>query len=216
MDLVNQIRGIMFDMDNTLLRSHINFQAMKKEIAAFLMQRGHLPENFSTQEHSSSTIMELAKLNGISKEDEEAMMNIAVHYEVLGMNGAGLEAGVIELLETLTSKYILVIVTNNSRQAAYQALDLTGIKDYFDFIVGREQMEALKPSPSGYLTAKQQFPQLMDHEWISIGDSWIDGKASFEANIPFISYGANRNVMKEKGINPIAHLDHILSLLNYV
>ncbi|MEW9700522.1 HAD family hydrolase [Paenibacillus sp. SI8] len=216
MDKPYQVKGIMFDMDNTLLNSHIDFHAMKREIADFLIGKELLPHHFSIGEHTASTIMEQVKSMGIAKNDEEAMMHIALRHEVLGMEGAGLEPGVTELLEALTNRYILVVVTNNSRVAAVRALEETGIISYFDLIIGREQMVAMKPSPSGYLTAKQHFPRVRDGEWLSIGDSWIDGRASLEAHVPFIGYGNKHELMKEKGVVPIAHLTDIKKLLDYV
>ncbi|NEW06298.1 HAD-IA family hydrolase [Paenibacillus sp. SYP-B3998] len=203
-------KGIMFDMDNTLLKSNIDFQAMKSEIASFLKNNGLVPNDFVCQPYTASMLIEYVKKKGVSHALFEEMMNIAVHHEVLGMESAGLEPGATELLKDFYAQFVLVIVTNNSYQAAKQALEQTRIIQYFDFIVGREQMEAMKPSPSGYHAAKQHFPHIK--EWISVGDSWIDGQASKEAGIPFISYGNISDLMEEKGIQPIAHIDHLLKL----
>ncbi|MBD0380795.1 HAD family hydrolase [Paenibacillus sedimenti] len=216
MNNINKIRGIMFDMDNTLLKSHIDFQSMKLEIAGFFMENGLLPETFPIAEHTASTIIEHVKLKGVSKKLYETAMKIAVDHEVRGMEGAGLEPGALGLLQALVKKYVLVIVTNNSFQAASQALQITGIKSNFDLIVGREQMQAMKPSPSGYLAAKQHFSSVKSDEWISVGDSWIDGRASMDAGIPFISYGRSGLLMEEKGIRTVAHINDLMQLLDYV
>jgi phosphoglycolate phosphatase len=210
------IRGIIFDMDNTLLQSHIDFKAMKIETAEFLINKGILSKEFLIDAHTTSTILAYVKENEAPDNILEEAMRIAEQHELRGMEGAGLEAGAIELLDTLRGRYKLVIVTNNSHAAALQALETTGIKDRFDLIVGREQMDVMKPSPSGYLAAKGYFPSIQESEWISIGDSWIDGKASIDARIPFISYGKTTHTMEEKGVKPAAHIDKLLSLLDYV
>lgn len=212
----SQVRGIIFDMDNTLLRSSINFQIMKEQVADYLIEHDLLPVGFAIQEHTTSTMIAYVKAKGMPEESYTEVMKMVVQHELIGMEGAGLEPDVSELLDVLMKSYVLVIVTNNSYKAAVHALETTGIHPYFDLIIGREQMEAMKPSPSGYLAAKQHFPQILESEWISIGDSWIDGRASIDAGIPFISYGPNGHLMKEKGITPIANIDSLLKLLDYV
>jgi len=213
---VNTIKGIVFDMDNTLLQSHIDFQAMKCDVASYLIHNGVLPDSTSIAEHTTSTLLEAGRANGLTDEMYEAAMRIAQKHEVAGMEGAGLEAGAQELLSTLSGKYTLVIVTNNSFQAARHALEITHIHPYFDLVIGREQMQALKPSPSGYLAAKRQFPQVQDDAWMSVGDSWMDGRASMEAGIPFISYGGTPEALAQKGVQAVAHIRHLLELLAYV
>ncbi|NOU74795.1 HAD-IA family hydrolase [Paenibacillus sp. LMG 31458] len=216
MSKLGQVRGIIFDMDNTLLRSSINFQMMKKHVAEYLIEKDLLPVGFPIQEHTTSTMIEHVKANGMPEESYIEVMNMVVQHELIGMEGAGLESHVSELLNILKTGYVLVIVTNNSYKAAVHALETTGIHPYFDLIIGREQMNAMKPSPSGYLAAKQHFPQILESEWISIGDSWIDGRASIDAGVPFISYGPSGHLMEEKGITPVAHVDSLLKLLDYV
>lgn len=212
----SHVRGIIFDMDNTLLKSNIDFQMMKQQVADFLAANNLLPAGFPFQEHTTSTMMEYVKLRGISDEAHTEMMDIVVQHEIRGMEDAGLESEVIEMLSLLKNGFILAIVTNNAYMAAIQALDTTGIRHYFDLIIGREQMTALKPSPSGYLAVKQKFPYIRDNEWLSVGDSWIDGKASMDAGVPFIGYGLGGSLMQEKGITSITHIDSLLRLLDYV
>jgi phosphoglycolate phosphatase len=77
-------------------------------------------------------------------------------------------------------------------------------------------MQAMKPSPSGYLAAKRQFPLVQEEAWLSVGDSWIDGRASMEAGIPFIGYGGSPETLSHKGVQAVAHIQHLLELLAYV
>ncbi|MDD9267462.1 HAD family hydrolase [Paenibacillus sp. GCM10023248] len=211
------IRGIIFDMDNTLLQSRIDFKAMKSEVAAWLAEKGLLPANFQADAHTTSTLLAYASENGATDEMIAEALRIAATHELKGMEGAGLEPGAAELLDRLYGRYKLVIVTNNSHAAAIRALQITGIKDRFDLIVGREQMEAMKPSPSGNLTVLQHFNSLKGDQWIAIGDSWIDGRAAEDAGIPFISYGDSpSSAMAEKRVRPAAHIDKLLRLLDYI
>ena len=216
MEKINKIKAIIFDMDNTLLQSNIDFYALKHDIFDYLISNHILTQEFPILEHTSSTMIEYAKQIGITDELYQDMMNIAANHEIVGMKGAGLEPGVSELLESLYTKFILVVITNNSLIAARQALETTKIIDYIDLIIGREQMSSLKPSPSGFLFALEQFKHIPLNEWISIGDSWIDGKASMDAGIPFISYRTSTEKMINRGVRPVGQINNIIEILDFI
>jgi phosphoglycolate phosphatase len=210
------IKGIMFDMDNTLLQSRIDFPAMKRDVFDFLVEHRVLSGGFPLHENTTSILLEMARDSGMADELHRMLMETVVRHEMAGMEGAGLEPGVLELLKSLHKRYTLVIITNNSHAAAVKALETTGILGLFDLVVGREQMTALKPSPSGYLYAKAQFQHIPADGWISIGDSWIDGRASAEADIPFIGYKTDTAVLGSKGIHPRGRISSIGELLNFL
>jgi phosphoglycolate phosphatase len=210
------IKGIMFDMDNTLLQSKIDFKLMKSDIFEFLVRHHILTADFAIDEHTTSTLIEHVRALGISTELYESIMDLTAKHELIGMHEAGLEHGAEQLLDQLHNKYTLVVITNNSLVAALDALTSTGIAHFFDLIIGREMMTALKPSPSGFHYVMDQYPNIKPHEWISIGDSWIDGKAAQEAGIPFISYRADANKLSDRGIEPIEHMDDLMQLQAYV
>lgn len=132
-----------------------------------------------------------------------------------GMQGAELEPGAVELLSELKGRYHIAIVTNNSVEAAEIALRDNGISEYFDFIIGRELMKALKPSPDGFLRVLDEFKHSAN-EWLSVGDSWIDGKASISAGIRFIAYRSDIDKLKQMKVYPTAELSHLLELISLI
>jgi phosphoglycolate phosphatase len=204
-------------MDNTLLRSKIDFEAMKQETYQFLVSHEILSNGLSLGGHTSSTIIEAAmRTNKMTSELVEQMWLIPKKYEVSGMQDADLEPGVVGLLNHLYGKYSLVVVTNNSIGAAEVALQANGVYDYFDLVIGREMMKALKPSPDGFLVALNTFNHISPNEWISVGDSWVDGKASTEAGIRFVSYQGDIGKMKGQGVFPFAEIADIAELLGYL
>lgn len=212
----SRIKGIMFDMDNTLLQSRIDFKAMKADIFNFLVQNEVLTADFPIQDHTSSTMMLYVRAQGIDDELDRAMLDIAVKHELIGMEGAGLEQGVVELLDMLHHRYKLVVVTNNAYDAAVKALNITGVAHYFEMIVGRDQMTAMKPSPSGFQYVLYEFKHIAPNEWLSIGDSWIDGRASLDAGVPFISYVTSMDEMRANGVEPIGQVDDIMGMLDFL
>jgi phosphoglycolate phosphatase len=207
------IRGIIFDMDNTLLRSKIDFTGMKMELIDFLTSLGLWTETVRPERHTSSTIMAVALETGrMTEQEQRRMWEICERHERQGMAGADLEPGVPELLQELHGSYVLTVLTNNSIHAAEPALRENGIASYFDLVVGREMVASLKPSPDGVLYILQQYRSIEADQWISVGDSWIDGKASMEAGVSFIAYQGDREKMKRAGVEPVAEISNIREL----
>ena len=211
------VRGIIFDMDNTLLRSSIDFGWMKRDIYVYLRERGLLSDNVSIDSETSSTLIQLALETGdMTQLQEEEVWAIAGKHELAGMEGAELEPGVPAMLEELRGKYLLVVLTNNSLSAARAALDDNRISHCFDLIVGRENAGKLKPSPDGFQYIMNSYPQLDRRSWLSVGDAWIDCKASQDACVRFIAYRADLTKLRSAGLTPDGCIAHIGELLNFI
>ncbi|MHA2854994.1 HAD family hydrolase [Paenibacillus lautus] len=212
-----KIKGIVFDMDNTLLHSSIDFGAMKRDIYAFLCDHSILPPGLSMDTHTTSTIIAEAMNTGqLSEELSCRMWDIAKEHEVQGMMGAKLEDGALELVQQLHGQLHLAIVTNNAVEAAMTALEENRIAHYFDLIIGREAMGLLKPAPDGYIEVLRHFQHTSPEEWLSVGDAWVDGKASQNAGIPFIAYRGDIARMNRMGVFPFAEIQDIQEVVGYL
>ena len=210
----SNVRGIIFDMDNTLLQSNIDFGAMKSAIYNDLVQNAVMERDFPVEEHTTATLIEHVRQTGkLTDSLYHAVMDIAAEHELRGMEGAGLEPGSEELLAALHRKFFLAVVTNNSIAAAREALERTGILHLFHLVVGREQMASMKPGPAGFLVVKEALHSVGPDQWLSVGDAWIDGKASADAGIPFISYRTGLDVMHARGVRPIGRIDRLSELI---
>lgn len=211
------VKGVMFDMDNTLLRSRIDFAAMKRSIFRALVERRVLAADLPLDNHTSSTLIALALEKGIPGELHRELLAVAARYELDGMRDAGPEPGAIELLSALQSRGIaLVVVTNNSQAAAEEALLRTGMDEFVEEVIGRERMASLKPSPSGYREAQRRCGRIPRERWLSVGDSWIDGIASQDAGIPFVGYGIAKEELAARGVRPIGTIRYLRELLRYI
>ncbi|MFA4647685.1 TIGR02253 family HAD-type hydrolase [Pyrococcus kukulkanii] len=63
--------------------------------------------------------------------------------------------GVKELLEDLAEKYILGVITSGPRYQR-KKLEVTGILDYFDVVVTRDDANAIKPNPRIFIMALER------------------------------------------------------------
>lgn len=142
-----RIRAILFDMDNTLLASRIDYDAMRREVGEWLVREGFLAEGEAAGGTTASLINAAAE-RGLDGSELDRVWAICARHETEGMRGAGLEPGARETLERLRGRgLLLVILTNNALAAAERALDETGIRRYFDCVAGRESVPQMKPSP---------------------------------------------------------------------
>ncbi|MEB3102723.1 HAD family hydrolase [Ferviditalea candida] len=208
------VKGIIFDMDNTLLQSRIDYAAMKRDVFRFFVEHEVVSADLPVHAHTTSTIIELAKNSGVSEQLMTAAWEIVTRHEISGMQCAGIEPGTFHMLETLIGRFKLAVLTNNSMRSAHPALQSAGILSCFDRVVCREQMTALKPSASGIYAIFDHFPDVPRESWILIGDSWIDGRAAETAGIPFISYKADLKKLSEKSVEPVFSVSSMKALIH--
>lgn len=212
-------KGIIFDLDNTLLHSHIDFSGMKKTVAQWLMDQGVLDSTQDSSIYTTSQLINQAKASGhLSLEQENNIWQLIGKFEEDGMQGATLEDGVKDTLAQLKSQDCsLFVLTNNAYQAAITALQETGIHSYFRKVYGREQVPALKPSPSGIQRIiREHHPIISQNNWLMIGDSWIDGKAAHHSGIPFLLYNGRESDLKVHQVPTKAHIKHFQDIIKYI
>ena len=209
-----RIKGVIFDMDNTLLQSNIDFKAMKSDVYAFLTGHRVITADTRKDDHTTATLIEKARLSDMFDEDmNRAVWHIVRDHELEGMTDAKLEPHVEEVLGTLSKHYYLTVLTNNAYDAAESALMRNGIIHLFNLIAGREQVPNLKPSPAGILHILKKYPSLVPENWLCTGDGWIDGRAAMDADIGFISYRGNIAKMHEKEVYPLHEIQDMRELL---
>lgn len=89
--------------------------------------------------------------------------------------------GVVETLVRLKQKgYPLAIVTTKYQESAYLGLDMFDLRQYFDLVIGSDQVSRTKPDPEGinYVLTKLNIAR-----GIYIGDNDTDILAAKNANI---------------------------------
>ncbi|UQZ85603.1 Phosphoglycolate phosphatase [Paenibacillus konkukensis] len=209
--------GIIFDMDNTLLRSHIDFARMKREVRELLLGFGVMEEETAWDRHTTVTMIDSARSHrNYTDSVDRAVWRRVAAIEEEGMAGADLEPGVAECLEAISGKLVLTVLTNNADAAAFKALRETGIDRYFAKVVGRDGTTALKPAPDGVQRILRQYEAIPPHRWLSVGDSWIDGMAAQLAGVPFVAYGPGAARMEEREVRPLGAIEAMHELMRFL
>ncbi|WP_010272436.1 HAD family hydrolase [Paenibacillus senegalensis] len=210
-------RAIIFDMDNTLIQSTIDFVWMKRAALSFLQDRRLLPEGYSAEHKTTAQVIEDARKTSAGAEEWMPLIwEVLAEVEREGMKDAGPEPGADKILEQLHGRYPLVVLTNNAYQAAITALEHTGMIAYLDHVVGRDQIPKLKPSCSGVRYIHGLYPDIEPAEWLSIGDSWIDGRAAIRAGSRFLAYRGDRSKFAREKVEPIGWIDQLEDIIQYL
>lgn len=208
-----KIRGLIFDMDNTLLHSHIDFKAMKTDVYVLLKNARLIPADIDPDIHTTSTLLEMANQSPGAAQHFDAAWSLISEHEMMGMHGAPLESNALDVLQKLHPKYYCILLTNNCHDAALKALRENGIDGLFHGVYGRERVPALKPSPAGVHRILADYPDTSPENWLSVGDSWIDGKAASAAGVAFIAYNPDPAKLEQHGVMPYRTLSCLTELL---
>jgi HAD superfamily hydrolase (TIGR01549 family) len=108
-------------------------------------------------------------------------------------------AGLAEVVQTLSVKHVLGIVTTNSTQNVKMFLAEHGLQDCFRVIHG---IDSLGSKAEKISKARNQFPQ-PDKAVFMIGDSLSDMQAAKEASVQSIAVGwGHQNLEKLVTMNP--------------
>ena len=204
------IKGIIFDLDNTLCNyneSAINgrlaiFKYLKEKYSFItddaLKKAFHKSSVIALQEYMSGQINErerqikrfylfLKYLNLDEKEDPLFLRNL--YYEK-GIENLQLYPGVRETLTTLKEHFKLAILTNGLVDVQNKKLDRLGIRDYFDCIIISEEVGVDKPDPRIFKITLNCI-SLKEKDVIYVGD-----------DPPFDLVGAKKAGIKVVWFNP--------------
>lgn len=197
---------IIFDMDNTLLRSSIDFTEMKREVCRRLEQAGI----------EADTALPVAQIIQSSRSHpryhpdiEASLWQLVNEVEAKGMEKAVLEPGIIPVLARLGQKAGLMLLSNNLHANLEWVLEEWSLDQYFLAIAGRDEVEELKPLPHGYLYLMSLYPQHSPADFLAIGDAAIDLLAAQAAGIPFVAYNNSRQEdWSSLSPKPLAYLEN--------
>ena len=191
--MTGKIKGIVFDLDGTLIHSNIDFPGMKRGMIEILEDRD-IPRGIFTPKQTTVVILAEAYEIWSAQGKEEA--EIAEIQEALEetMNHGELEAistveeveGASDALRLLKERgYILAVLTRSHHAYAVDALKKIGAHEYFDLILGRGETRKPKPSAEA-LKHTSELLGLSLEEILFVGDNHIDHATAINAECLFV------------------------------
>lgn len=209
--------ALVFDMDNTLLGSHIDFAAIRRALIALLHDARATEaaeETLRLRAIADLVALGVAHDRAHGTALEAQMWRVIEAHEAVGLRDAApLDGSPGVLGELRTRGFRTAVLTNNGRTAALAALRSAGLMDCVETVVARDDVAALKPAGDGVAEATRRLSPVK--RAYVIGDSWIDGAAAAATGALFISYRRAPDDLLKHGVRAwrtIAHLAELLDL----
>jgi len=210
---MSQQACIIFDMDGTLIdssfamtcsvnhvREHLGLSPMVKEDLEYYINQPDqdLPKIFYNTQEYDPTHRSLFREHYLKSSSE----HICLYPDVK------------EMLHFMSTRAKLCVATNASDYFARHMLEHLQIIDFFDGVVGANNVPSPKPNPMMLELLMENTSSLKERA-IMVGDSIKDEQAAENADIPFIfanwGYGKSETAsMKAHNVHELIALFHIL------
>ncbi len=198
------LRGIIFDLDGTLISLHVDGTAFRREIARELTEGGFRMDLIdpSSKGLYVQDMLDLARSQidrGLVKGDYDQVRKRTFRaldaLEVGWIRHSQLLPGAETILSRLSGEgtvpITLALLTNSGRAATRYALEELRLARYFHRSFTRDDLPAMKPRPEGITTALAELG-LAKSEVLYVGDSPTDIMASKAAGIRIASVATHR------------------------
>jgi phosphoglycolate phosphatase len=202
---------VVFDLDNTLVHSRIDFLGIRLAIISRLVEVGALES--APADPRARAIPEWLDLAAAFDPALAAeLWTVVDRFEREGMVHGTVEADARQTLDVLhAAGKRLAVLTNNSVGSAEAALDRFDLRAPFDLVLARERVPALKPSGAGVAKAHAA---LGGGPTVVVGDAYIDGLAAQRAGVGarFVAFRTNANDLAARGVEAWTTIDALADL----
>jgi HAD superfamily hydrolase (TIGR01509 family) len=175
------IKAVIFDLDGTIVDFNIDFKAARAEVVHLLTQQ-NLPSSLLSVNESVFVTLKKAKKrmkeNGEEEQEfitlKEKVVALVERYESEAAQKTNVIPSILETLKTLRKmKLKIALFTANGEKSTNYILRHFRLRQFFDAIIARESVLAVKPDPV-HLEAALKALKVKPEEAIVVGDSVRD------------------------------------------
>lgn len=173
-------KAVIFDLDGTLVELKLDYKTESAEVIHFLIEQG-IPPSIPSMEKGMFGALRSVEIymTKIGKKEEvkrikETVLSMADRYELQAARKTSLIPGVLEALKTLKAmKLKMALFTIDGEKATRYILKRFRIGRFFDAVITRDSVSAVKPDPT-HLEAALNTLNVKPHEALVVGDSTLD------------------------------------------
>jgi len=190
---MSRYKGIIFDLDATLVNSEVDFVKMKKNMIKVVEEHG-APKGVLTPQMTTVVVLEHAEKYWAEQRKPESERQW-LRDEMTHL----MDQGELEAIDTLTAidgaeeaihklrkmGYRLAILTRSHHGYAVKALEKTGMIGDFELILGRGETPKPKPYAEAMIHAAKLMKLGLDEVFL-VGDHHIDATCALNAKCHFV------------------------------
>ncbi|MDV3293476.1 MAG: HAD family hydrolase [Nitrososphaerales archaeon] len=185
--------GVLFDIDGTLVSFEFDVQGSRKALFEELTRLGFDTSGLSPTSPTQHVVdyaqgqVSSGAVNAKFGDVRRKLYAILDDFELKTSPRITVLPGVYDALESLKRKHVkLAVLTNSGRRAATDVLKRGSLLAYFDFVLTRDDVDSMKPSPGGVKQALSVLA-LREDQVFYVGDSVYDIMAAKTAGLKVIS-----------------------------
>jgi len=191
---MRSIRAIIFDLDDTLVESTVNYSKFKTLVAERIASHGEPKHLYDPHETIVTIIaryeerMRNARIPEVTIRNRLAELNtIMDEVELERVSETKPMRGAVGLLKLLRKNGVKVgILTRGCEEYTRSALAMTGMLELVDGIECRNASTKPKPDPEAYLKLALRLG-VKKEETLFVGDHPIDAQCAANAGVPFVA-----------------------------
>ena len=221
---LGRFKGIVFDLDGTLVKTEVDFRQLKREMIAELERNG-MPSGVMTPDKTTVAILEFAKKAWDDSGKSEAgwvpidaeMTRLMDAAEMRALGTLEVIPGASEAVRRLHSMgYRLGILTRSNHTYAEEAVRKMGLVGQFDVVFGRGDTSQPKPYAEAMYESAQVMKLDLDEVFL-VGDNQIDHACAVNAKCHFVGVSSGpRGEKSWEGNRPGVLLPSVADLPDYI
>jgi phosphoglycolate phosphatase len=183
----------VFDIDGTLVTFEFDIAGTRQTLIAELAKRGfdttglgmRTPTQLIVDQARSQ--IESGRIRADFQELRRSLYSILDGFEMASASAAIVFPQTRSTLDHLLAKGVrLAVLTNSGRRAASELLTRSGIRDCFEFVLTRDDVDAMKPRPEGLEKAVSML-KIPAQRVYYVGDSLFDIAAAKKAGLKVVA-----------------------------
>jgi YjjG family noncanonical pyrimidine nucleotidase len=215
---MKKYRHLFFDLDNTIWDFNLNsYYALKHTFEMYHLDMNHYEKFFGIYLTNNERLWDLYRQNKITKE-ELSKSRFEISFLETGIEGINavdfnrdylsqmplqtrLCDGARNVLEKLSEKYDMHIITNGFAEVQYKKLEKSDLVHFFKKVFVSEEIKSPKPAPEIFHHALKSC-NARKKESLMIGDSWeVDIVGALEIGMDQVFYNpVSETNLEEKQI----------------
>lgn len=200
---MSEVKAVFWDMDGTIFNNEEAYEILVHDV----MQRHGLvmPEGLPPGTCLNS-VWDAILLHNTPKISFDDWLNEIVQRCTQKLNSQNIRPGILDTLERIsTSNIAQTCVSNSLRQTIDSNFTKTGIRSYFEHLIGRDDVLEGKPSPHPYERA-MELHDLNPTDCYAIEDSEVGIISAKAAGLQVIAYPNHRTQHVD-----FSKADHVIS-----